>query len=78
MRGELSAVLSLQVPTDRPDVLLIIRVTYVLSQLLQFAVFYYAAMKVKQRNDTRVLKYQEAPKGFGVSAYDLDTALTSD
>merc|ERR1711879_49175 len=54
-----------KVPTDRPDVLMIIRVTYVLSQLLQVAIFYWASLKIKAKNDTTVLKYQEPPKGFG-------------
>lgn len=53
-----------QVPTDRPDILFIIRITYVLSQLIQFGLFYYASLQIKKKNDTRVLKYQEPPKAF--------------
>lgn len=38
---------------------MIVRITYLLSQLLQAALFYYAALKIKARNDTTVLKYVE-------------------
>jgi len=57
-----------KVPTDRPDVLFIIRCTYILSQLLQVALFYWTSLKIKAKNDTTVLKYQEPPKGFGQGA----------
>lgn len=54
------------VPTDRPDILFIIRCSYVFMQLLTFGLYYYAGMKIKQKNDTTVLKYTEPAKGFNV------------
>ena len=53
-----------QVPTDRPDILLLIRCTYVLSQLIQFGLFFYASLQIKKKNDLTVLKYSEPAKPF--------------
>ncbi|CAD6576016.1 MAG: hypothetical protein CYPHOPRED_005853 [Cyphobasidiales sp. Tagirdzhanova-0007] len=69
--------LSRKVPTDRPDVLFIIRCTYILSVLLQAGLFFLASQKVKKRNDTTVLKYQEPPKGFGGGAQPGDPTVTT-
>lgn len=45
-----------KVPTDRPDILMAIRISYVVILLLQFALYYVAALRIKKRNDTTVLK----------------------
>jgi predicted permease len=49
-----------KVPTDRPDVLMAIRVSYVVVVLLQAAVYYIISLKIKKRNDTTVLKCEKS------------------
>jgi len=52
-----------KIPMDSdPNVLLYVRVGYIASQLFCLGAYYYISMKIKQKNDTTVLKYVE-PKG---------------
>lgn len=59
---------SSQIPTDRPDVLLALRVTYVCVVLFQAALFYTAQQRIKAKNDTTVLKWAATPF-FGMFLY---------
>ncbi|GAA5859235.1 hypothetical protein JCM8547_008929 [Rhodosporidiobolus lusitaniae] len=45
-----------------PDVLLYVRCLYVGTQLLSLGVYYYVTLKIKQKNDLKVLKYTEPAK----------------
>jgi len=50
--------LARKIPMDSdPNALLYVRIGYITSQLLCLAVYYYTSMKIKQKNDTTVLKY---------------------
>jgi len=48
-----------KIPFENPQVLEWVRIGYVASQLLSFAVYYYVSLKIKRKNDTTVLKYVE-------------------
>jgi len=48
-----------KIPFDDPDVLLYVRIAYVVVQLIIFAAYYYTSMKIKQKNDLTTLKYVE-------------------
>ncbi|GAA6017852.1 hypothetical protein JCM10207_003475 [Rhodosporidiobolus poonsookiae] len=45
-----------------PDVLLYVRCLYVGTALLSLGVYYYVTLKIKQKNDLKVLKYTEPAK----------------
>ncbi|GAA5991989.1 hypothetical protein JCM11641_005336 [Rhodosporidiobolus odoratus] len=45
-----------------PDVLFYVRCLYVGTQVLSLAVYYFVSMKVKQKDDLKVLKYSEPAK----------------
>ncbi|BGP20359.1 hypothetical protein JCM10213_002333 [Rhodosporidiobolus nylandii] len=45
-----------------PDVLFYVRCLYVGAQLLTLGVYYYVSLKIKQKNDLKVLKYTEPAK----------------
>ncbi|GAA5895530.1 hypothetical protein JCM8208_005257 [Rhodotorula glutinis] len=45
-----------------PDVLLYVRIFYVGVQALTLGIYYYVTLKIKQKNDLKVLKYTEPAK----------------
>ncbi|GAA5891844.1 hypothetical protein JCM6882_007380 [Rhodosporidiobolus microsporus] len=45
-----------------PDVLFYVRCLYVGTQLLSLGVYYWVSLKIKQKNDLKVLKYTEPAK----------------
>ncbi|GAA6039539.1 hypothetical protein JCM8097_008377 [Rhodosporidiobolus ruineniae] len=47
---------------EDPDVLFYVRCLYVGTQLLSLGVYYYVSLKIKAKNDLKVLKYQEPAK----------------
>ncbi|PVG04307.1 putative PHO88-involved in phosphate transport [Serendipita vermifera] len=48
-----------RIPFDDPQVLNYVRAGYVISQLICIGVYLYISAKIKQKNDTTVLKYVE-------------------
>ncbi|RMZ88985.1 hypothetical protein DV736_g3777, partial [Chaetothyriales sp. CBS 134916] len=72
---------SKKIPFDDPNVLLGVRILYVVSNLLIFGIYYYVGTKIKAKRDMTTLKYVEpAPMGSGeepklvtttVQEYDL-------
>ena len=50
---------SKRIPFDDPQVLLGVRILYVVSNLLIFGLYYYIGMKVKSKRGTRICKTQE-------------------
>ncbi|GAA5912921.1 Snd3p [Sporobolomyces salmoneus] len=72
---------------EDPQVLLYVRCLYVGAQLLSLGVYYYATLKIKQKNDLKVLKYTEPAKPMGgdgpttvtttVRDYDLSQASSA-
>ncbi|KAH8917180.1 inorganic phosphate transporter [Atractiella rhizophila] len=50
-----------KIPFDDPQTMDYVRIGYVTCQLLCFAVYYYTAFKIRQRNDLTILKYVEPP-----------------
>ncbi|GAA5937876.1 Snd3p [Sporobolomyces koalae] len=72
---------------EDPQVLIYVRCLYVGAQLLSLGVYYYATLKIKQKNDLKVLKYTEPAKpmsGDGpttvtttVRDYDLSQASSA-
>ncbi|GAA5827182.1 hypothetical protein JCM5353_001019 [Sporobolomyces roseus] len=47
---------------EDPSVLLYVRCLYVGAQLLSLGIYYYTTLKIKQKNDLKVLKYTEPAK----------------
>ncbi|GAA5894969.1 hypothetical protein JCM5296_000928 [Sporobolomyces johnsonii] len=70
---------------EDPQVLLAVRCLYVFTQLLSLGIYYWATLKIKQKNDLKVLKYTEPAKpmsGEGptqvtTTIRDYDLAQTS-
>ncbi|GJN94037.1 hypothetical protein Rhopal_007100-T1 [Rhodotorula paludigena] len=68
-----------------PDILFYVRCFYVFSQTLVLGIYYFVTLKIKQKNDLKVLKYTEPAKpmsGEGPSQVtttvrDYDLAETS-
>jgi len=51
-----------KIPFEDPQVLLYVRVAYVVVQVIILGTYYYVSMKIKQKNDLTTLKYVE-PQG---------------
>ncbi|KIW97806.1 uncharacterized protein Z519_01390 [Cladophialophora bantiana CBS 173.52] len=57
---------SKRIPFDDPQVLMGVRILYVVSNLVIFGLYYYIGMKIKAKRDLTTLKYVEpAPMGSG-------------
>ncbi|RMZ82419.1 hypothetical protein DV737_g2138, partial [Chaetothyriales sp. CBS 132003] len=73
---------SKKIPFDVPNVLLGVRILYVVSNLVIFGIYFYVGTKIKAKRDLTTLKYVEpAPVGSGeepklvtttVQEYDLN------
>lgn len=57
--------------------LLYVRCLYVGAQLLSLGVYYYATLKIKQKNDLKVLKYTEPAKPMVTLAISPDRVESS-
>ncbi|KIM35970.1 hypothetical protein M413DRAFT_449437 [Hebeloma cylindrosporum] len=75
-----------KIPFDDPDVLIYVRIAYVLSQVIALGIYYYVSLIIKKKNDQTVLKYVEPgspmsgdPKGELVTTTvrDYDLSETS-
>ncbi|KAJ3558356.1 hypothetical protein NM688_g979 [Phlebia brevispora] len=51
--------LARKIPFDDPQVLTIVRIVYVVTQVVVLGVYYYVSAKIKEKNDQTVLKYVE-------------------
>ncbi|KJA13770.1 hypothetical protein HYPSUDRAFT_195556 [Hypholoma sublateritium FD-334 SS-4] len=77
--------LARKIPFDDPDVLLYVRIGYVLSQVIVLGAYYYVSMAIKKKNDQTVLKYvepaspmsQDEPKLITTTYRDYDLSETS-
>ena len=49
---------SKRIPFDDPQVLLGVRILYVVSNLLIFGLYYYIGMKIKSKRGTRICQVQ--------------------
>ncbi|KIM74909.1 hypothetical protein PILCRDRAFT_827832 [Piloderma croceum F 1598] len=67
-----------KIPFDEPDVLLYVRIGYVVSQIAILSVYYYISYKIKQKNDQTVLKYVEAPNPMSQEPGKLVTTTYKD
>lgn len=57
---------SKRIPFDDPQVLMGVRILYVVSNLIIFGIYYYTSMQIKKKKDLTTLKYLEpAPAGSG-------------
>lgn len=57
---------SKRIPFDDPQVLMGVRILYVVSNLIIFGMYYYISTKIKAKRDMTTLKYVEpAPMGSG-------------
>jgi len=57
---------SKKIPFDDPQVLMGVRILYVVSNLVIFGIYYYCGLKIAKKNDLTTLKYVEpAPMGSG-------------
>jgi len=63
---------------DDPQVLTYARVGYVSAQLIVLAVFFFATMKIKQKNDLTVLKYVEPKNPLSPDAGGLVVTTVRD
>jgi len=71
--------LARKIPMDtNPEVLMYVRIAYVSVQLLCLAVYYYTSMKIKQKNDTTVLKYVEPKNPMSTDSGGLVTTTIRD
>ncbi|OBZ72342.1 Inorganic phosphate transport protein PHO88 [Grifola frondosa] len=66
-----------KIPFDDPQILTYVRIGYVVSQVVVLGVYYYVAMKIKQKNDLTVLKYVE-PQPMSKEAGNLVTTTVRD
>ncbi|KAL4882234.1 inorganic phosphate transporter Pho88 [Aspergillus karnatakaensis] len=65
---------SKKVPFDNPDVLLIVRGVYILSNVIILGLYLYTQAQIKKKNDLATLKYVEpAPLGSGEEARPVTT-----
>ncbi|KKK24663.1 Inorganic phosphate transport protein [Aspergillus ochraceoroseus] len=66
--------LAKKVPFDNPDVLLLVRGIYILSNVIILGLYLYTQAKINKRNDLTTLKYVEpAPLGSGEEARPVTT-----
>jgi len=57
---------SKKIPFDDPKILLAVRVTYVISNLIIVGIYYYIGLQINKKKDMTTLKYVEpAPMGSG-------------
>ncbi|EIM90602.1 inorganic phosphate transporter [Stereum hirsutum FP-91666 SS1] len=67
-----------KIPFDDPDVLLYVRIGYVVTQAICLAVYFYISQKVKSKNDQTVLKYVEPPNQMTQEPGNLVTTTIRD
>ncbi|KAM6504033.1 inorganic phosphate transporter [Amanita muscaria] len=74
-----------RIPFDNPQVLLGVRIAYVVTQVVVLGIYYQISNKIKAKNDQTVLKYvepagpmsQEQGKLITITVRDYDLAETS-
>ncbi|TFY66130.1 hypothetical protein EVG20_g4954 [Dentipellis fragilis] len=67
-----------KIPFDDPEVLLYVRIGYVVSQLVILATYFYVSYKIKAKNDQTVLKYVDAPNPMSQEPGQLVTTTVRD
>ncbi|KAF8631630.1 hypothetical protein AX15_002270, partial [Amanita polypyramis BW_CC] len=67
-----------RIPFDDPQVLLYVRVAYVVAQVVILGVYYYVSLKIKAKNDQTVLKYVESANPMSQEAGELVTTTVRD
>ncbi|CEN60683.1 inorganic phosphate transporter Pho88 [Aspergillus pseudodeflectus] len=66
--------LAKKVPFDNPDVLMLVRGIYILSNVIILSLYLYTQAQIKKKNDLTTLKYVEpAPLGSGEEARPVTT-----
>jgi len=59
---------SRRLPIDDPKFVNYLRIGYVASQLISFAIYYYIILKIRRKNDLTVLKYVQPPSAMNSDA----------
>ncbi|KAF8735516.1 hypothetical protein AX14_001948 [Amanita brunnescens Koide BX004] len=70
--------LARRIPFDNPQVLLAVRVAYVVTQVVVLGVYYYISTKIKAKNDQTVLKYVEPASPMSQEQGQLVTTTVRD